>query len=144
MLQTQTKTTTKSMQQVLRKEPGSLNIIPYMRSTTRTLGVSSAKTEMSLMPWDNQGGWSDCWHNDWQNGWHNAWHNSAGRTKRTIAKILSEAISVREDGFIFNRMNRVIFRADDESREFLISLKGVAIPEIAQNYPKVIEMLWLN
>jgi hypothetical protein len=144
MIQTQTKTTTKSMQQVLRKEPGSLNIIPYMRSTTRTLGVSSAKTEMSLMPWDNQGGWSDCWHNDWQNGWHNAWHNSAGRTKRTIAKILSEAISVREDGFIFNRMNRVIFRADDESREFLISLKGVAIPEIAQNYPKVIEMLWLN
>jgi hypothetical protein len=144
MIQTQTKTTTKSMQQVLRKEPESLNIIPYMRSTTRTLGVSSAKTEMSLMPWDNQGGWSDCWHNDWQNGWHNAWHNSAGRTKRTIAKILSEAISVREDGFIFNRMNRVIFRADDESREFLISLKGVAIPEIAQNYPKVIEMLWLN
>jgi hypothetical protein len=144
MIQTQTKTTTKSMQQVLRKEPGSLNIIPYMRSTTRTLGVSSAKTEMSLMPWDNQGGWSDCWHNDWQNGWHNAWHNSAGRTKRTIAKILSDAISVREDGFIFNRMNRVIFRADDESREFLISLKGVAIPEIAQNYPKVIEMLWLN
>jgi hypothetical protein len=144
MIQTQTKTTTKSMQQVLRKEPGSLNIIPYMRSTTRTLGVSSAKTEMSLMPWDNQGGWSDCWHNDWQNGWHNGWHNSSVRAKGVTAEILSDAISVREDGFIFNRMNRVIFRADDESREFLISLKGVAIPEIAQNYPKVIEMLWLN
>jgi hypothetical protein len=144
MIQTQTKTTTKSMQQVLRKEPGSLNIIPYMRSTTRTLGVSSAKTEMSLMPWDNQGGWSDCWHNDWQNGWHNGWHNSSVRAKGVTAEILSDAISVREDGFIFNRMNRVIFRADDESREFLISLKDVAIPEIAQNYPKVIEMLWLN
>ena len=58
--------------------------------------------------------------------------------------MLSDTISIRGDGFIHNRVNMMIFHSDKNSTEFLLSIKDIPFAEVQKEYPKVIELLWLN
>jgi hypothetical protein len=127
------------IQQVLRREPTDLNIVPYMRSPPHTL------EPVKLGPWDNQGGWSDCWHpGTWHNEWHPTWHNAASAERGYTSLILSDFVRIREDGFIFNKKNHIIFSSDAETIAFLNSVAMKPIAEVAESHPKVVELLRLD
>lgn len=138
----QTTRTSTSQAALLRADKSayeSLNIVPYARNPTQTFG--KART---IRDWDN--GWDNCWHDGgWTNGPH-PWQNGSshqnpfsGRTSK-----LSDVVAIRDDGFIHNTENEAVFRADGSSTAFVLSIKDMALRDIFEQYPKVLEALWIT
>lgn len=129
-----------------------LKIIPYARNASHAF-----QTRGLLRDWDN--GWDNCWHNgDWNNSphpWQNGsaipkpneaiWNNFMAATSSDgTPNKLKDAIVVRDDGFIHNKLNEVVFYADKYALEVVKSLLEKPAHEVAQTHKGVLELLWLN
>jgi hypothetical protein len=117
-----------------------LNITPYARSASHAF-----QTKGALREWDN--GWDNCWHNgDWTDGphpWTNTWKNACSPNENAPA-MLRDAILVRDDGFIHNRINEVVFYADKPSVALVKSHLDKPIRRLAETEKELMESLWLD
>lgn len=129
-----------------------LNIIPYARSASHAF-----QTRGVLREWDN--GWDNCWHNgDWVDGPH-PWKNACAPTDQKNGREsvlwndkarsespakLRDAIFVRDDGFIHNRINEVVFYADKPSIATMKSLLDTPLARLAETNKGLMELLWLD
>lgn len=134
----------------LRREE--LNIVPYARSASHAF-----KTKGLLRKWDN--GWDNCWHNgDWVDAPHpwqniqqynktenngNWWNNTTKYSIEKPAK-LSDAIFVREDGFIHNKINEIVFYADTYALKVINEILDKPAVELMQTHKNVLKQLWLD
>lgn len=107
-----------------------LRLIPYMRSTTETL--RSLNPDVSM---------AHTW-GSWTNNWGNIHHG--GHTTDKVCefrKTLAEHLRIREDNFIFNLYNRVIFHTDPEGAKFLRDIGNLSVDIVQERYPRVLQML---
>ena len=109
---------------------GNLRIIPYMRSTTETL--RSLNPDVSM---------AHTW-GSWTNHWGNIRHGGHTTDKACeFRKSLGEHLRIRGDNFIFNKYNRMIFHTDPEGADFLRRIDPMSVDIIAEEYPRVLELL---
>jgi hypothetical protein len=120
-----------------------LNIVPYARSPAHAF----SKTLRKIKGWEN-GGWDNCgWHDSgWGDSSPHPWQNGRDFMPTVITGKLTDVLSLRQDGnasFVHNKLNDVIFYADQEATKLLRTLEGKSISEVKQEHPDVLDKLWV-
>ncbi len=118
--------------------------------------------EKKLSDWDNWNNWDNTYSNwnNWDNNYSNwdnysNWNNSSSSGTSETEMLdslkemaLSEIISIREDsreyGFVYNKINNIMFIANKEASQILKSNLTTKIRDLPSGLEKLMERLYLG